>query len=225
LTNNSQFGVVFDLDGVLLDSLNNMRHSWERIPEVLVGKVSFKAFQGSIGLPFCEAMNSLGIFDGVEQIEELFKSESNHAMNLLRLFNGVPSTLDALSWGGFKIALFTSKDCERTRKIIDELDIACDLVACPNASLRGKPFPDQLYSILEAWKMSADKVCYFGDTMFDYKAAAAAGMKYFHCDWGYGNPPPHFAEHSIVKSPLEIFTRVKGWVSEWDDALSHKKSH
>jgi HAD superfamily hydrolase (TIGR01549 family) len=212
--------VVFDLDGVLLDSLENMRHSWMSVPEVLRGGVSFKEFQSSIGLPFSEAMNSLGIFEEIEQIEQLFKSQSHKSARLLKLFDGVPRALDLLSRDGLRIALFTSKDCDRTRKIIDELDLSFDLVVCPNASLRGKPFPDQLHSITEEWQMSADKVCYFGDTLFDYRAAAAAGMKYFHCDWGYGNPPAHLAEHLFVKSPLEIFTRVDMWVSEWNEALS-----
>jgi len=217
----SGFGVVFDLDGVLLDSLENMRHAWGKMPESLVGQITFETFRTSIGLPFSEAMHSLGILNEAEEVEELFRAESNRAIDYQRLFDGVPSQLETLSKKGFRVALFTSKDCERTRKILDKFQLSFEHVLCPAEDLRGKPHPDQLFSLFESWDLSPDRICYFGDTIFDFEAARAAGVEYFHCGWGYGDPPPELGEDFTILYPGEIASRASVWADRLDEKGSN----
>jgi len=207
----SEFGILFDLDGVLLNSLANMKKAWEALPKSLTMGVPFAKFQESIGLPFNAAMESLGIFDKTAEIEVLFKMESSRAIDSLELFADIPAQLGMLSGRGFRLGLYTSKDCARTHKILAHFGLKFDLILCPNDSFRGKPYPDQIFHALKMWGLDSDRVCFFGDTVFDYEAAKTAGTKYFHCQWGYGPAPQGFNRHAIVPAPRHIAAHVKLW--------------
>jgi len=211
----SEFGILFDLDGVLLNSLANMKKAWEALPQVLTRGVPFSGFQESIGLPFPMAMKSLGIFDKSAEIEVLFKMESSRAIDSLELFADIPAQLDMLSQRGFRLGLYTSKDYGRTQEILAKFCLKFDFVMCPNDSLRGKPYPDQIFHAMRIWELGLDHLCYFGDTLFDYEAAKSAGTRYFHCQWGYGAAPPELNSEFIVPTPRNI----TAYIGEWSDSV------
>ena len=211
----SEFGILFDLDGVLLSSLANMETAWGSLPESLTMGVQFERFRESIGLPFPAAMKSLGIFGKLNEIEVLFKRESSRAINNLELFADIPSQLEVLSERGFRLGLYTSKDYHRTHKILEKFGLKFDLVLCPNDTLRGKPHPDQILHALEVWELDIERLCYFGDTVFDYEAAKSTGTRYFHCQWGYGADPPGLNRDSVVANPRAII----GHVEDWSDSI------
>jgi HAD superfamily hydrolase (TIGR01549 family) len=212
----SEFGILFDLDGVLLNSLANMKKAWDALPQSLTRGVQFLRFRESIGLPFPAAMESLGIFDKTTEIEVLFKMESSRAIDSLELFADIPTQLATLSERGFRLGLYTSKDCDRTHKILAKFGLKFDFVLCPNNSVRGKPYPDQIFHALKIWGLGFDRLCYFGDTLFDYEAAKSAGARYFHCQWGYGAAPPELNSDSIVPTPRDIAAHIE----EWSDSIS-----
>ena len=53
--------IVFDLDGVLINSLGNMKKSWDEAIKNLPIDIDFKKYQKHIGKPFMDILISLKI--------------------------------------------------------------------------------------------------------------------------------------------------------------------
>ena len=53
--------IIFDLDGVIIDSKENMRVSWKAVNKSLNLKISFKRYFDKIGMPFEDILKKLRI--------------------------------------------------------------------------------------------------------------------------------------------------------------------
>ena len=53
--------IIFDLDGVLIDSIENMRISLNQTAKSLNLNLNFKEYKKFLGLPFEKIMNKMGI--------------------------------------------------------------------------------------------------------------------------------------------------------------------
>ena len=98
----------------------------------------------------------------------------------------VENTLKKLKQG-YKIAVVTSKTAERTRVILDKLDVEFDYVVSPKSGLRGKPAPDQILFCLAMLNVDPKDAVYVGDMQVDYDASRRAGTSFIHATYGYGN--------------------------------------
>ena len=86
----------------------------------------------------------------------------------------------------YLLAIVTSKPKERTDLILNRLPFF-DFVSCPSESLNGKPSPDQMLYTLKKLRLNPDEVVYVGDMKTDYDCADAAGVKFVHAKYGYGD--------------------------------------
>ena len=64
--------------------------------------------------------------------------------------------------------MVTSKTAERTRLILDKLDIEFDYVVSPKTGLLGKPAPDQIMFCLAMMNIDPQDAVYIGDMQVDY---------------------------------------------------------
>ena len=53
--------IIFDLDGVLIDSINNMKYAWEKSCKQSKLNIDFNKYKKFIGLPFEEILKKLKI--------------------------------------------------------------------------------------------------------------------------------------------------------------------
>jgi HAD superfamily hydrolase (TIGR01509 family) len=181
--------VLFDLDGVLLDSQENMRRSWRRVCEQLGITVGFDKYFSEIGKPFPVIMERLGLRDQAAAAEAVFRMASMENLDALRFYPGVPETLQAIEAANLKIGIVTSKDKLRTSAILAMLPVTFDCVQAPDDGLRGKPAPDQLLMAMAQSGVDPIETLYVGDMGADHEAAVRAGIDYAHAAWGYGRAP------------------------------------
>lgn len=179
--------IVFDLDGVLLDSHDNMRRSWEVVLEKTDVGRSFEDYFGLIGRPFQDIMRILEVEGDTNWIEKVYMTASFDFLTEAKFFDGVRETLASLEAFGVKLAVVTSKDQPRTKAVLTQLDVNFTSVQCPDGVLRGKPAPDHLLvAIAESGEDPGDAL-FVGDMETDWQTAVRAGVDYVHADWGYGN--------------------------------------
>lgn len=180
--------VLFDLDGVLLHSQENMRQAWDVVLRKTDVNLPFEAYFSLIGRPFKDIMACLGVTSDVENIEKIYMTASFDFMSQAVFFPGVRETLSELQDMGVKMGVVTSKDLPRTKAVLSQLDIKFSSVQSPNNKLRGKPAPDHvLMAMAEAGEDPADTL-FMGDMDTDWQAAQRAGIDYVHANWGYGQP-------------------------------------
>jgi HAD superfamily hydrolase (TIGR01509 family) len=180
--------VLFDLDGVLLHSQENMRQAWDVVLKKTDVNRPFDDYFRLIGRPFKDIMTCLGVTGDIDRIEKIYMAASFDFLSRATFFPGVREVLAEIRDMGIKMGVVTSKDAPRTKAVLAQLDIRFASVQSPNQKFRGKPAPDHaLMAMAEAGEDPADTL-FVGDMDTDWQAARRAGIDYVHAGWGYGEP-------------------------------------
>ncbi|HVJ46399.1 MAG TPA: HAD-IA family hydrolase [Luteolibacter sp.] len=180
--------ILFDLDGVLLDSRTNMEHAWAAVRKKTGITVPFENYFALIGRPFRDILDRIGLKENQAAIEQAYMAASLYFLSNASFYEGTKEALQELAAGGRKLGIVTSKDAVRTKAVIEQLGVEFSTIQCPTKPFRGKPAPDHLLlAMAESGEDPADTV-YIGDMDTDYRAAVRAGIDYIHASWGYGQP-------------------------------------
>lgn len=193
--------LIFDLDGVLIDSKENMRVSWQAVQKKFSLMQEFDDYFILIGRPFKEILKKLGIKHKLDEIEEEYKTTSENNLNLIKLYPNVLETLKFFSENTIVMAVVTSKDKDRTKKILADYDFF-KLTVSPSENLRGKPHPDQIIFAMDYLNMNLEDCVYIGDTSVDAMAAKASNIDFLYAGWGYGPEPE--GEFSLISNFADI---------------------
>jgi len=173
---------VFDLDGVLIDSEDNMRKSFDSLN---TGR-DFNDYFKLIGKPFKDILTEMGILTDQHYLMTKYNQFSSKNSKLIKFYDGVEEHLQHLKSQGKKLAVVTSKHKDRTHDILSKLDVEFDFICCPTEGLRGKPSPDQLLYTLAHCNTSPKDAVYVGDMIVDKECADASGVDFIHAEYGYG---------------------------------------
>ena len=184
--------IVFDLDGVLIDSIANMEMSWNCVQENHKIEIPFSEYKKQIGKPFFDILNELGITENQKNIKKTYDEASNMGLDEVTLYPNTLETLKKIKSKGYMIAICTSKDYERVKMVISSLILdgnkfpAFDYVCSPKKGLRGKPAPDQLLNTIAHCNVDPHETIYVGDMESDMYCANRAGVDFIHAEYGYG---------------------------------------
>jgi phosphoglycolate phosphatase len=181
--------ILFDVDGVILDSRLNMQYAWEEVQTRLGVVVSFESYFNEIGRPFENIMSRLGLKRVAKEAEQIFRITSMEHLHLAQFYDHVPETLVTLQSAGYKLGVVTSKDTLRTNAVLALLPINFATIQTPNENYRGKPAPDHLLLALAETNTDPADAIYIGDSDSDYYAAQRSCIDYIHAEWGYGKVP------------------------------------
>lgn len=179
--------VLFDLDGVIIDSKRNMELSWFAVQTVFELKTPFEDYFKMIGRPFNDIMTELGLNDRADRIKRVYDVSSSCRIDLIDFYYNCSEVIRKIKEKGLRIGIVTSKDETRTLEILKKLDILFDVVECPDGKSRGKPNPDPLFRAMLKCQMDPSETVYVGDMDVDMECAMRAGIDYIHADWGYGD--------------------------------------
>ena len=186
--------VAFDLDGVLIDSLEAMRSAWELTCDDLLLDVPFDGgYSDYIGIPFPEILAKLDIPLAKRRgVASGYFARSVEYQHLIKPYPGVLSVARSLQRNGINLSIVTSKPRERAHVLVGKFfpGVRWNIV-CPEdlAPGRGKPEPDGLIKAAEFFRVSSKESLYVGDMCVDHAAATSAGYRYLHAEWGYGHAP------------------------------------
>ncbi|MEE2746375.1 MAG: HAD family hydrolase [Pseudomonadota bacterium] len=178
--------VLFDLDGVLIDSKSNMRRSWECVVEEFGLAIPFEEYFSNIGRPFGEILAIIGVTERQIDIERRYHELASEAVALITIFSGAQDLLDFLEDNQILIGIVTSKQKERTQKILELFNNKFSVIRTPDGVCRGKPAPDHLLMAAAIENVDPSEILFVGDMAVDSMAASRAGVDYVHASWGYG---------------------------------------
>lgn len=177
--------IIFDFDGVLINSEKNMQLTWDKtIKNFKEYDINFREYKDNIGLPFNKILENLSIKKkDFKKITNDYKKNSLYYQTKIELFKGVKPLIKKLK-KKYKIALFTSKDNYRTKFLIKKFDLKFDFIVAGNDVKKGKPHPEGLKKIMKKLNFSRNSIFYIGDTTYDYYCSKKAKIKYIHVNWG-----------------------------------------
>ena len=77
--------IIFDLDGVLINSKLNMKKSWQQVQKKFdLKNISFNNYFQHIGKPFETILNELKIFENHKKIKKCYDSSSIKNLYLIK---------------------------------------------------------------------------------------------------------------------------------------------
>ncbi|MGW4128449.1 HAD-IA family hydrolase [Amycolatopsis japonica] len=178
-------GVIFDLDGVLVNSFDVMRQAFSTAYREVVGpgEAPFAEYNRHLGRYFPDIMRIMGL---PLEMEEPFVRESYRLADQVPVFDGVPGLLRTLRERGLRLAVATGKSGPRARSLLDvvgllsefEYVIGSDEVANP------KPAPDIVRHALDRLDLGPEDAMMVGDAVTDLASAKAAGTLAVAALWG-----------------------------------------
>ena len=178
--------IIFDLDGVLFDSLSNMQTSWESTSKKFDLNISFNKYYKYIGKPFKEILKSLGIKkEKFNLIEKEFRTKSYKNLNKIKFYPQVQNVLKYLKKKKYFLGVITSKDKFRTKAILKKLNLKFDFIQCPEKDYKGKPFPDLIKKILKEHNLKKVECVYIGDAIYDRMMCQKAKVDFIFAKYGY----------------------------------------
>ena len=77
--------IIFDLDGVLINSLKNMEYALKNTNKRLGLNLKFSRYKKYIGLPFFEILRKIGVKKNFSEIEKSYKFFSKKKINKIRI--------------------------------------------------------------------------------------------------------------------------------------------
>ncbi len=207
--------VIFDLDGTLLDTLQDIADSVNRVlrQRGLPGHElsAYKTFVGD----GAEAL----IRRALPETERSEKAISTCLAAYLKdyganwdhktkPYEGVPQMLDALNGAGMKMAVLSNKPHVFTEKCVQRFLPAWLFIKVIGLSSRfpKKPDPAGALAIADCMKENPNRILYLGDTATDMKTAIAANMFPVGAGWGF-RPASELLENGcryLARHPVDV---------------------
>jgi phosphoglycolate phosphatase len=195
--------ILFDLDGVIIDSRQNMKIAWAAVQRDFPEAPAFEDYFGQIGIPFADIMRRLRLSEQAGTIEYLYRKASLAHMSECAFFDDIPDVLSRLARTR-RLGIVTSKDRERTEAVLAKLPVEFACVETPNGVAAGKPAPDHLFRAMDRANMTPADTIYVGDMKVDAEAARRAGCAYAQAAWGYGEVEADL----VLRKPEEMLRWV-----------------
>jgi len=207
--------VVFDLDGTLLDTIDDLGNSMNsvlqsmRFPQHTVSEYKFfvgRGLRNLVASALPREFQNDKIIDSC--LEKMFNEYGRRWGEKTLPYPGISELLDALSEKNIKMAILSNKDHMITLMLAERfLDRwKFEAIFGERPGIPRKPDPTSSKEILRIMRISAENVIYLGDTGSDMETARKSGMYPVGALWGFRNAD-ELMEHGaqmMIQSPMEL---------------------
>jgi phosphoglycolate phosphatase len=211
-------GVIFDLDGTVVDSLEDIANSMNTVLQQLDYPThSYEQYQYFIGSGLRNLVsNSLPEIHRTErQIEHCYllmvDGYRDYCTIETKPYDGIIELLDYLVSQNIKLGVFSNKSDELTKKIAAFLfpNYFESVVGLSTEALK-KPNPAEALSICSSWKLEPEEIFFVGDSGIDMQTATNANMMAVGVSWGYRPEEELMAEGAklIINHPSDLIQIV-----------------
>lgn len=210
-------GVIFDLDGTLVDSLSDIALSMNYILEQDVLPVhtleTYKVFVGN-GMKklVSRSLPKEYLSNTDSYLERLLEYYGSHCTEETKPYLGIVDLLTELQASNIKISVCTNKKHDFVQPILDYCfpDIQFSFVVGDQFDGKHKPDPFYPLKCVNEMGLNIDEVLFIGDSNVDIQTANNASMKSVGVTWGFRSSQELTDEGAtwVVTDPQEIFDIV-----------------
>lgn len=187
--------IIFDLDGTLLDTLEDLKNSVNHalkchgLPERTAEEV--RAFLGNgirqlVHLSVPEGMDG----DMEDNVFHCFREYyMEHSLDATAPYAGVEEMLAQCRKLGYKTAIVSNKLDPAVKELHEHFfKKYVDVALGESADVRRKPAPDMVEAALDQLHSSKETSVYVGDSEVDILTAKNSGLKCISVAWGFRTP-------------------------------------
>jgi phosphoglycolate phosphatase/AHBA synthesis associated protein len=172
-------GILFDLDGVLVDSYEVWFHLLDALARELgYPPVSREAFARGLGQGIQADVERFFPRHTVPALERLYAERFESHLGHLRVMDGVARVFDVLRRRGLPSAVITNTPAEIARGLVERAGATPDVLVGGTDVPRAKPAPDMVLLACDRLGIPPAASWVVGDTPFDRDAARAAGARF-----------------------------------------------
>jgi phosphoglycolate phosphatase len=207
-------GIIFDLDGTLVNSLEDISDAMNVVLTSLDYPThNYDTYQYFIGSGLRNLVSkALPASNNTEnEIEVCFQNMITEYREICTLktkpYEGIIELLENLSSQNIKLAVFSNKANELTKKIAAEIfpDYFDSAVGLSTEELK-KPNPFEAIAISKSWNLKPEEILFVGDSDIDMKTAVNAKMFPLGVSWGYRTEEELKASgaKTVINTPLDL---------------------
>lgn len=205
-------GVIFDLDGTLINSLpdiaDSMNAALQRagLPVFPEDAYKYKTGDGVINLTKRSIGSHTECFDQV--LKTYMEIYAAHCTDRTYVYPGVAELLEELLRRSMKICVFTNKDQADAENVLARLfpSIRFSAIQGRVPDLPIKPDPSGALRMTEQLGLAREEIWYVGDTATDIRCGNAAGFDTVGVLWGY-RPREELTGNGakeLIAEPMEL---------------------
>jgi phosphoglycolate phosphatase len=190
-------GLIFDLDGTLVDSAPDLRQALnatlaaQKRRDLTLNEVKIMVGDGmltTLQRAFAATGDALSPDESYRQFQTFVGHYRAQTADSAQIYPHVRETLDAFKGEGVKLGICTNKQEASTNRLLEELDLAryFAFVAGGDTFPTHKPHPDHVKGVIEKLGVPAADCVMVGDSVNDVRAAQGAGIPCLVVTQGYG---------------------------------------
>ena len=184
--------VLFDMDGTLLDTLEDLcdstNHALAQMGYPLRGIEEIRRFIGNGAEKQIRRAVPEGTSEGkiMETLAAFRAYYQDHCQIKTKVYDGLLDVLSELKEKGVKMAVVSNKPDAAVKKLSreyfgDRLDYAIG----PSDGVRCKPYPDMAEEALKALGIAKKDAVFVGDSEVDVQTGLNAGLDVIAVSWGF----------------------------------------
>jgi len=206
-----QGGLIFDLDGTLVDSLSGIAASLNRalVRCGMSGHADedVRRFIGNGSYELARKASAEGSTpEQIFAVEAAFKEDYGHTWpEGTAPYAGIPELLEKLALSRRRIAVLSNKPHPFTLEIVGRLfpGVPFDPVLGQRPEAPRKPHPDAAIQIARLWAAEPADCLFIGDSTVDFETGRSAGMQPVMVGWGY-----HDADQLVAAGAEQVVASV-----------------
>lgn len=208
---------VFDMDGTILDTLedlkNSLNYALERFGYPARTLAEVRGFVGNGIRKLVE--RGVPADASTESTDRVFAEFSAHyalhCAENTRPYSGVTEVLRALRERGIKTAVVSNKADFAVRELcVQYFDGLFDAAVGEKAGVRKKPAPDSVNTVLAELGFDRRDCVYIGDSEVDLQTAQNSGMDCIAVSWGFREVDflKNNGAKRIISEPSELLDEI-----------------
>ncbi|NLC67883.1 MAG: HAD family hydrolase [Clostridiaceae bacterium] len=209
--------VIFDLDGTLLDSIEDLADSMNTVLEEAgypahdIETYKYYVGNGMKNLVLQSLPESHKDSRSVEHFIQRMQEEYSRRWNKkTRPYDGIPELLDKLREKNIQVAVLSNKPDKFTKLIVKELLSSWHFSAVygDREGIPKKPDPGGALEIAGMLGLQPKNILYLGDTGVDMQTANNAGMFAVGALWGFRKKEEILSNGAaaLISNPLDLLS-------------------
>lgn len=183
---------IFDLDGTVLDTLDDLTDSvncaLERSAFPKRTKDEVRNFVGNGIKRLCEAAvpNGATAEDADRVFSDFNEHYAVHCHDKTRPYDGICDMIRRLREKGIRTAVVSNKADYAVQELVSRyFPDSFDAVTGERAGVKKKPAPDLVEAVIDKIGTQKERTVYVGDSEVDVATAKNAGIDLIAVDWGF----------------------------------------
>lgn len=211
--------MIFDLDGTLLDTLEDLANACNYALKVCGFKThdtyEYISFVGNGRYKLIERIvpkeykNNEDIINKVLELFDQYYGE--HMIDMTKPYEGIYKMLEELNKKDIKLAVVSNKPHEFAKDVVKKyFEDTFEITYGQRLNHPIKPDPKTVFEVMELLKVDKSECIYVGDSDVDVHTAKNAGIKSVGVAWGFrgaGELREAGADY-IIEKPIELVDLV-----------------